>query len=37
MVGDLAELFELAGFEKEVGFREDVVVADVSEASADKT
>lgn len=36
MFGDLAELLELAGFEEEVGFGEKVVVADISEAFADK-
>lgn len=32
MLGDLAKLFKLAGFEEQVGFGKDVVVADVSEA-----
>lgn len=36
MFGDLAELFKLAGFEEEMDFGEEVVVADISEAFADK-
>ena len=36
MFGDLAKLFELAGFEEEVGFGEEEVVADFSEALADE-
>lgn len=36
MFGDLAELFELAGFEEEVGFGKEVVVADISESLADE-
>lgn len=36
MFGDLAELFELAGFEEEVGFGEEVVAAYISESLADE-
>ena len=32
----LAEPFELAGLEEEVGFREEVIAADISEAFTDK-
>lgn len=34
--GYLAEQFELAGFEEEVGFGDEVEVANISEAFADK-
>ena len=36
MLGDLAEPFELAGFEEEVEFGEEEVVADFSEKFADE-
>lgn len=36
MLGDVTELLELAGFEEEVGFGDEVEVADISKAFADK-
>ena len=37
MFGYLAELFELAGLEEQMGFGEEVTGANISEAFADKS